>query len=269
MSGSNKQPFWAEGLGDLALGGTKVIPGYDSAASGLASAASSASEDRASLSAIEWCRGQALDIVAEVADAISDGNLAEDQLPSDLLDSLMLDAIDQDGEMDEDADKFASAIGEAIGDALSSLGVDDQTIEDIFSDDVTVADSALESAASTIIANLPDAGDPLDSFVQEFIYGSPDADSDEAGFDSATGKKLTVGKNSTKKVNGKTIRYKAIKAIRNGHVKVVNKRLKGQSVRLTAQQRAAIKKAGRKALTGNAIRKRVRSLAKGKKVGLY
>lgn len=267
MSGSKKAlPFWVAGLSGLALGVKKDEAGFDSAAAGLADAASSASADRAAMSTIEWCRSQALDIVAEVADTISDGTLAEDQLPSDLLDSLMLDAMDQDGEMDEDSDRLASALGEAIGDALSSLGVDDQTIEDIFSDDVTVADSALESAASTIIANMPDEGDALDEFVQEFIFGSPD---DEPGFDSATGKKLTVGKNTTKKINGKTIRYKSVKAIRNGHLKVVNKRMKGQSVRLTAQQRASIKKAGRKALTGNAIRKRLRSLAKGKKVGLY
>lgn len=262
---SGKFPFIAAGLGGLGL---TSQAGFDSAAADLSASAASASEDREAMSAIEWCRGKALDIVAHVADVITENDLAEDQLPSDLLDSLMLDAIDhEDGDLDADSEEVAGALGEAIGDALSSLGVDDTTIDDIFSDDITVADSALESAASTIIANLPDEGEPLDSFVREFIFGEPD-DAEQA-FDSATGKKLSVGKSTIKKFNGKSIRYKAVKAIRNGHVVVKNKRLKGQSVRLTAQQRAAIKKAGRKALTGNAIRKRLRSLSKGKKLALY
>ena len=151
--------------------------------------------------------------------------------------------------------------------AFSTFGVDDSVIQEIFSDNVDAADAAIEAAASTVIANMPDEGDPLDELVREFIYGEPD---EEEGFDSIGGKKkLSRGQMSTKTVGGRKVRYKAIAAIRNGIKKIVNKRLPGQKIRLSSGQKAGLKKARLRALSANAIRKRMKSLIKGKKMGLH
>ena len=155
----------------------------------------------------------------------------------------------------------------SIDDAFSTFGVDDSVIQEIFSDNVDAADAAIEAAASTVIANMPDEGDPLDELVREFIYGEPD---EEEGFDSIGGKKkLSRGQMSTKTVGGRKVRYKAIAAIRNGIKKIVNKRLPGQKIRLSGDQKAGLKKARLKAMSANSIRKRIKSLTKGKKMGLH
>jgi hypothetical protein len=74
---------------------------------------------------------------------------------------------------------------------------------------------------------------------------------------------------STKSFNGKKIRYKAITAIRKGVKTIVNKRLPGQKVRMSSDQKAGLKKARLKGSSANSIRKRMKSLQKGKKMGLY
>jgi hypothetical protein len=74
---------------------------------------------------------------------------------------------------------------------------------------------------------------------------------------------------TTKSVGGRKVRYKAIAAIRNGVKKIVNKRLPGQRIRLSSDQKAGLKKASLKARSANSLRKRMKSLLKGKKIGLY
>ena len=180
------------------------------------------------------------------------------------LDFLILEATDG---ADDDENTLENAVLESIADALATFGVDDSVIEEVFSDNVEAADAAIEAAASTVIANMPDDGDPLDELAREFVYGEPDEM--ESGFDSATGKKLSRGQMNTKSFNGKKIRYKAIAAIRHGVKTIVNKRLPGQKVRLSSDQKAGLKKARLKAVSANALRKRMKSLQKGKKIGLY
>ena len=242
-----------------------VLRDFDSAAAGITTSVNTmTSSIREELSFIEHVRETALHIVSDLVNAVSDGTLEEDELPTDRLDSLIIDAID--GADDEDG-TYENALVASIDDAFSTFGVDDSVIQEIFSDNVDAADAAIEAAASTVIANMPDEGDPLDELVREFIYGEPD---EEEGFDSIGGKKkLSRGQMSTKTVGGRKVRYKAIAAIRNGIKKIVNKRLPGQKVRLSSDQKAGLKKARLRALSANAIRKRMKSLIKGEKMGLH
>ncbi len=242
-----------------------VLRDFDSAAAGITTSVNTmTSSIREELSFIEHVRETALHIVSDLVNAVSDGTLEEDELPTDRLDSLIIDALD--GADDEDG-TYESALVASIDDAFSTFGVDDSVIQEIFSDNVDAADAAIEAAASTVIANMPDEGDPLDELVREFIYGEPD---EEEGFDSIGGKKkLSRGQMSTKTVGGRKVRYKAIAAIRNGIKKIVNKRLPGQKIRLSGDQKAGLKKARLKAMSANSIRKRIKSLTKGKKMGLH
>lgn len=205
----------------------------------------------------------------------------EDQelLPSELLDSLILESFVEDPEDDDDEiDSTVKTILSAhIADAMSTLGVDEDLINDVFDSDVDIADAAIETASEIILENMP-ADDELDDFISIFAYGDEatydammkeeeDEDEDEGMYDAAK-KPLTVGRKTRRKVRGKNVTYKAVKAVRDGKIKVVNKRISG-NVRLSAAQKAALKKARRKSTTGSAVRKRMMSFAKGLQRNIY
>lgn len=197
-------------------------------------------------------------------------------LPSEVLDDLTLDAFSDEGDDEDEDDEVDPTVkvtfSAHISDALSTLGVEDSVIDDMFSTDIEVADVACMNAAETILENMPDDGDELQSFAAAFAYSD---ESDEAlendaepQYDSMGRKKLGVGKKTVKKVNGKTLVYKAIKAIRNGKKVTINKRISGKPL-LKASQKNALKKARKKATTAGAIRRQMRSLKKGTRMNLY
>ena len=207
-------------------------------------------------------RQAALSIVFQLAMIMSEGQGVDPEdelLPNELLDGLMTSAFDDDG--DDEIDATVNAVLSAhISDALSSLGVSDSTISDVFGDDLEVADSAIESACDTVLENLPEDGEPLDEFAKAFIFG--DYDEGDEGYDAADNKKLSVGKSTVKKVNGMTIRYKAIRAMRHGKAVVINKRV-GGTIKLSSKQKSALRKARSKAHRGSAMMSRGRSILKG------
>lgn len=238
--------------------------------------------ERMALVATSQMRIQALSVVFLLAAMLNDADYdGEELLPSELLDSLMLDAFTDDDSDDYDGgdvdDKVKATFSAHVADALSTLGVDDSVIEDLFSDEVEVADAAVTLAAETILENMPDDGDDFDEFVAAFAYSEEDEEEEGEVFDNMNGGteyqfdaagKRRVGKKTIKKVNGKTLIYKAVKAIRNGKRVVINKRISGKPF-LKAGQKAALKKARRKASTGTAIRKQMRSFGKGMRAGIY
>lgn len=229
-------------------------------------------------------RMAAMSVALQTALILDEGQDEDNELlPNELLDSLTLEVFDEDGE-DEDSDIDANVkaiLSANIADAFSSLGVDDGVIEDMFSTDLDVADTAIESACATVIENLPADGEPLDEFIEQFVYGY-DADSDaenEEGYDGVmfdkAKSKIRVGSTTIRKVGadengqgGREIIYKGVKAVRNGKIVTVNKRIKGKIV-LTDKQKAALRKARQKANTPAALRKQMKSLAKGIKRGIY
>lgn len=236
--------------------------------------------ERMAIVATSQMRIQALSVSFMLAATLSEADYDdEDILPSEVLDALMLEAfVDDDDEdvdgIDEDVKTVFSA---HVADALSTLGVEDSVIDDLFDDDVEVADAAALAAGETVLENMPDDGEDFDVFVAAFAYSDENVDAaEDESFDSldgeaqfdAAGKKLRAGKKTVKKVNGKTLVYKAVKAIRNGKKVTINKRISGKPL-LKAGQKAALKKARRKAGTGSAIRKQIRSFGKGMRMNLY
>lgn len=237
--------------------------------------------ERMALVATSQMRIQALSVAFSLAAMLNDTEYdSEALLPSELLDSLMLEAFADDDDEEYDGgdvdDKVKTVFSAHVADALSTLGVEDAVIEDLFDSEVEVADAAVTLAAETVLENMPDDGDDLEEFAAAFAYGDEYDDEGEVFdsmnndteymFDAAA--KRRVGKTTVKKVNGKTLVYKAVKAVRNGKRVVINKRIRGNPF-LKAGQKAALKKARRKASTGTAIRKQMRSLGKGIRANIY
>jgi len=250
-------------------------PMYDSAAGNaaeqLAEKVSPISE-RAVLAAMQSIRSNALSIVLLLTDAVVDNSLEEGSIPSEYLDTLILAAMDSDDDTELDP-MMAQLMWANISDAMASLGVEESLIEDIGSDDVEAADAAIEAAAEIITANLPDDGEPLDGFYEQFVYGFDANDmfaeeKAENGFDAM--KKPRVGANATKTdASGRKIRYKGVKKIRDGKVTVVNERLAGQKVMKTQAQKAALNKLHSKPHSASSMKKALRSMNKGKTANLY
>lgn len=228
-------------------------------------------DERENVANIQTMRGIALTVTLRLADAVGEDSLDDGELPSERMDALMIQGLDtdKDGDVDDVLYKHLSAY---MADAMSSLGVPDDVIDDTMSIDVDTADAAIEAASEKINANLP-SDTELDDWSKAFIYGFDlDDDGDEDGFDAAGSpkrKKPTVGKSTVRKgSHGQTLRYKGVKAIRHGQVVVINKRVSGKVV-MNAKQKAALKKAGMKAHTAGVIKRQLRSLTKGDRLGLY
>ena len=220
-------------------------------------------------------RVNALSVVFLLSGIVTDPEFDEtENLSCEILDDLMLEALsgdDDDDDDDGDIDATIKATFSAhVSDALSTLGVDDSIIDDMFNTDVDVADVACMTAAETVLDNMPDDGDDFVNFLAAFAYSDDSAAEfdDEPMMDGMGGKKLAAGKKTVKKVNGKTLVYKAIKAIRNGKKVTINKRISGKPL-LKAAQKKALKKARLKANTAGAIRRQIRSFKKGGRMNLH
>lgn len=221
-------------------------------------------------------RQQALKVVFLLAALLSDEGYDEQELlPNEALDGLMTQAFNDDDD-DEALDSATVEVFSAyIADAFSTFGVSDDLITDLFDTDTDTADSAILSAAEQVLESMP-TDDEIADFTKAFVYSvEPDNDESEDTYDSVQfdaakkpKKKLSVGKKTVKKVNGKTLVYKAVKAVRNGKVVTVNKRMQG-SLKLSAAQKNALRKARRKSGTSSAIRKSMRSLGIGVSHGIY
>ena len=225
-------------------------------------------------------RQSALDTIIAVAEGMDQG-LDEDVLPSEYLDGIMMAVVgDENGDAPE---QVYAAFSAQMADLLNELGVDDSIIADMFGDNVEAADAAIESMAESVNAALPADGDERDDFERDLVFGmddGPDGDADEddvPAFDSAAGPKrknietrtkLIPGRKTIKKIDGHTVTYKAQKAVRNGKITVVNKRISGTVV-LTSKQKAHMREMGVKANTASAIARRHKHLLKGINAGIY
>lgn len=268
---------------------------FDSKASDMEEAveALNSTELRAQQSMIEHFRVQGLALVCGLIEAVTNNGLDDGELPTDALDRMMAEAIDN-----EEADEIEwDALAGAVSDAFETLGVDESVINEMFGDNIEAADAAIEAGCETALANMPDDGEPMDDFIHDFVYGYDEADSDddEAEFDSvgktyravikANGKPAKIAhvakgsKHEKARLGATTIRrtgrkgakvsYRGVLAIRHGVRTVVNKRIGGAKVHLSALQKGALKKARMKAHTANAIKIRVKSWKKGLKLGIH
>lgn len=255
----------------------KSFPKFDSAAGDAAQKIGlDPIDSRAALAVMQEFRSNGLKIALQVSGDVFSNSLDDGELASERLDSYMLDALEVDE--GEEPDSYSlNLLSISVSDAFETLGCSEDLVVDIFNEDPTTADSAIESAAEIVTEGLPDEGEAMDSLWKGFIYGfsSPDMsdiedDGDEPGFDAMgkPGKKLAAGKKTTKKVNGRTIVYQAKKVVRNGKVTVVNKRISGKLI-LSAAQRAGMKKLHAKPKSASSFKKAHRSIVKGVVAHIY
>lgn len=212
-------------------------------------------------SEIHASRYLALAILIALANDIFNSDLEEGETPADRLDALLSVADSED-----DEENFALSVLIAnMQDAAVSLGVPEDVAMGAFdSSNAEVQDDYIETLAEFVNSNIPD-DEEFEQFRDDFVYGSPDKfDPEEAEQLDAIG----AGKTSVKKRNGRTLVYRAVKAIRNGKIKIVNKRI-GGTAKLSAKQKQAVKRMQAKSNRGASIKKRLRSLQKGKAANLY
>lgn len=234
----------------------------DSAAANAAAVIEETGLDATALnSEVQNMRKAALEVVFMLTQAIIDNELDEDELPSDRL-AALLAGFATDSETDEEieVDQATLDIFTAnVQDALESLGVGQDLISTMFGEGEE-AEEAIEAAAALVESNTP-TSDDLQEFIDLFVFG--EAEEDEGAMMDG----VSLGKTTTKSGKFGKVVYKAVKAIRNGKVSVVNKRVSGR-VKLSAKQRSALNKARRKATTSGALKKRMRSMKKRKQMNL-
>lgn len=175
-------------------------------------------------------------------DDLDDGETYADRLVA-----LMVGIVDanKDGELSEDEQ---SLLGDALNsgwDYLSSLGASDEDISALLNDwDVDAAERIRDLVAGV----LPEGDDAASAAIDAFVFGPDDQ---EAVMDSVT---LDAA-------------YKKVVAVRRGKKVRINKRVAG-TVRLSAKQKVAIRKAGMKAHSAVAMARRMKSLRVRKQAGL-
>jgi hypothetical protein len=148
------------------------------------------------------------------------------------------------GEISEVEHAVLDVAFEAAWDYMSSKGATDDDISAMLNDwDNDVGERVQELVASA----LPD-GDAASDEIDTFVFGDG---SDDSALDSAV---LDAS-------------YKKAMAIRGGKKVRINKRISG-TVRLTAKQKVAIRKAGMKSHSAGAMMKRMKSMRVRKQMGM-
>lgn len=146
---------------------------------------------------------------------------------------------DKDGDLSEDEQEIVSEAIDSAYRYLTDKGVpadDAETLLDEFGDEVAIRVKDL------LVDSLPD-GDEADADIDNFAFSKED---NEPAFDAVYKKKMVIR-------NGKKVR--------------INKRVSG-TVRLTAKQKLAIRKAQRKAHSASALMRRMKSMRIRRRSGL-
>lgn len=153
---------------------------------------------------------------------------------ADRLQALLIGDADgnQDGELTDDEQQAANDALNVAYDYLLSLGVAEADAMALLND---VDDTVSERVRELLVSVLPDGDEAAMEAVDDFVFGS---EAEQATFDAA---------------------YKKVAAWRDGQKTTINKRISG-TVHRSAEQKAALEKARRKANSAGAIAKRMRSM---------
>ena len=171
----------------------------------------------------------------------------------DRLDTLIMaiadGGIDLDGNpaTDDTDDVYMVAI-QAASDYMSALGADDGDLETLFN---SKDDDARDEAANRLMEFLVDSmgdEDQAEDMLNAFAF---DADSESNMFDAVP-----------------TGSHKTVFAVRGGKKVILRKRI-GAKLKRTPKQKAALLKAQMKAHKPAAIKRRVKSIKLGHKLGVY
>lgn len=169
-----------------------------------------------------------------------DADLDDGETLSDRFDAMMIGLVDADknGDLDDDEMNVLEIAYNAAADIFAERGAADDDIDAMLNDgDADAAENIHE-----LLVNTGADGEDAELAAINAAAFEFDADSDAAVMDAT---------------------YKRKIAIRNGKKTIIRKRIAG-TVRLTAKQKQAIKKAQRKAHSGAARMKRLKSLKKRK-----
>ena len=177
-------------------------------------------------------------------------DLDEGETLADRLIAMMVGIADsnKDGELSEDEQSIIDVAMNAAWDYLTSKGVSDEDCEALFNNGDS---SAAERIRDLLADSLPE-GDEADEDIDDVVFTEKDQDPlldsvSEAVYLDAV--------------------YKKTFAIRKGKKVRINKRVSG-TVRLTAKQKVAIRKAQMKSHSASAMMRRLKSLRIRRKSGL-
>lgn len=173
---------------------------------------------------------------------VDDDDLDTDETLCNRFDAMMVGLVDadKDGDLDDDELNVLDIAYNVAAEIFAEKGADDSDIDAMINDG---DDEATEAIHELLINTGADGEDAELEEINGFAF---DSDSDAAVMDAT---------------------YKRRIAIRNGKKTIIRKRIAGR-VRLTAKQRMAIRKAQRKAHSGKARMKRLKSMRKRKNMGL-
>ncbi|CDG00372.1 hypothetical protein [Avibacterium paragallinarum] len=187
----------------------------------------------------EWCE-------------TNEEDLEENEGFGDRLLGLMIAVADdnQDGELDDDEQEVVTIGLNAVYDYLISKGVSEENagaLLDDFDNDLA------RNIHEFILTKLPQGEEEMQGEMDALIFSTEE---NEAVLDGALADELITD-----------AAYRKVFAIRNGKKMRINKRISGK-VRLTAKQRTAIRKAQRRANTGAAKMRRLKSFKMRRRMGL-
>jgi hypothetical protein len=182
--------------------------------------------------------------VASVQEWCETGDLEGEEGSADRLIAMLIGIADEnkDGELSEDEQEVAGMAMEAAADYLASKGVSDEDLDALFGDDIAASNSAGDRICEWLKEKLPD-GDAADEELDGFTF---DADALSPALDAV---------------------YKKRFAVRAGRKVIVRKRVSG-TVRLSAAQKVAIRKARMKSQSAGARMRRMKSAKLSRKMGL-
>lgn len=187
-----------------------------------------------------------LKAVAAVQQWVETDDLEEGESIADRLMAMIVGIADanKDGEISEEEQAVVDIALNAIYDYLAQYEVADADISALLND---WDNDTAERVRDLLAASLPE-GEAADADIDNFVFGESDQDPalDSAALDAVYKKTLVVRK-------GKKVR--------------INKRISG-TVRLSAKQKVAIKKAGMKSHNAMAMMRRAKSMRMRVKSGL-
>ncbi|PTQ86528.1 hypothetical protein C8N29_1421, partial [Agitococcus lubricus] len=156
--------------------------------------------------------------------------------------------LDGDPSTDDTNDIYMVAM-QAASDYMGALGADNADLEALFNgNDDAARNDAANRLLEFLVQTLGDNEDAIDEAVEKFAF---DVDSESAIFDDAGGGT-----------------HKTVFAIRKGQKVTIRKRI-GPKLKRTAKQKAALVKAQMKAHKPAAVKRRMKSLKLGHKLGVY
>ncbi|MDF0606948.1 hypothetical protein HZU77_015030 [Neisseriaceae bacterium TC5R-5] len=188
----------------------------------------------------------ALEAVASIQQWAETDDLSAGESSTDRLFALLVGIADanKDGEISDDEQEVLDIASEAAWDYLLQCGAADEDIDLLFNgEDADKVDDVAERLRELVLSMLPEGEEAASAEIDQFVFGETDQ---EAVFDAV---------------------YKMRVAVRGGKKMRIRKRVSG-TVRLSAAQKIAIRKARMKSHSAGARMRRMRSMKVRRKSNL-